>query len=346
MEKQVFGTMADGREIFLYTLENKNGMKAGVIDYGAILVKLLVPDKNGNVQDVTLGYDKLEDYYTNGSFFGATISPNANRIAGAKFVIDGKAYELDVNDGPNNLHSHFDLGSHKKVWQAQPQGNEAIKFTLKQADGEMGFPGNKVVSVTYTLTEENELRLDYHGTTDKKTVLNLTNHAYFNLAGHDSGQILDHVLWLKASHYTPVVQGAIPTGEIAPVAGTPLDFTKPKRVGDEIEADFEQLKLVKGYDHNFAIDDWKGELQLVARMCEETSGRTMEVYTDLPGIQFYAGNCIAETTGKNGTVYTPRHGFCLETDYFPNAVNQENFASPVYGPEKDFVSTTIYKFSF
>lgn len=346
MKKRLFGTMADGTEVFLYTLENKNGMKAEVTDYGAILVNLFVPDKAGKVQDVTLGYDKLEDYYTNGSFFGATISPNANRIANARFTIDGKTYQLDVNDGPNNLHSHFELGGHKQVWKAEPQDNGALRFTLKQADGAMGFPGNKVVSITYTLTDDNELCLDYHGTTDKKTILNLTNHAYFNLAGHDSGSILDHVLWLKASCYTPVVQGAIPTGEIAPVAGTPLDFTKEKRVGDEIEADFEQLKLVKGYDHNFVIDDWKGRLQLVAKMSEKTSGRAMEVYTDLPGIQFYAGNCIAETVGKGGVVYKPRHGFCLETDYFPNAVNQENFPSSVYGPEKDYVSTTIYKFSF
>lgn len=346
MEKRLFGTTKDGKEIFLYTLENKNGMKAEIINYGAILVNLFVPDKNGSIQDVTLGYDKLEDYYANGSFFGATIAPNANRIAGAKFTIDGETYQLDVNDGPNNLHSHFDIGAHKQVWDAQPQENGALKLTLEQPDGLMGFPGNKQISITYTLTDENELRLCYHGTTDKKTILNLTNHAYFNLAGHDSGSIIDHVLWLKASHYTPVVQGAIPTGEIAPVAGTPLDFTKAKRVGDEIEADFEQLKLVSGYDHNFAIDDWKGELQLVAKMSEPVSGREMEVYTDLPGIQFYAGNCIAETVGKGGIVYKVRHGFCLETDYFPNAVNQENFASPVYGPDKDFESTTVYKFLF
>ncbi len=345
MKKELFGTTGEGREIFLYTLENKNGMKAQMIDYGAILVNLLVPDKDGKVQDVTLGYDKLEDYYTNGSFFGATIAPNANRIANAAFAIDGVTYKLDVNDGPNNLHSHFDIGGHKRVWEAQPEGN-AVTFSLELPDGEMGFPGNKKFSITYTLTDENELRLDYHASTDKKTILNPTNHAYFNLAGHDGGRIIDHVLWLKAGHYTPVVQGAIPTGEIAPVAGTPIDFTKEKRIGDEIEADFEQLRLVSGYDHNFVIDDWNGELQLVARISEPGSGRSMEVYTDLPGIQFYAGNCIAETTGKGNTVYGVRHGFCLETDYFPNAVNEESFPSAVYGPEKDFISTTIYKFLF
>ena len=184
MKKELFGTTGEGREIFLYTLENKNGMKAQMIDYGAILVNLLVPDKDGKVQDVTLGYDKLEDYYTNGSFFGATIAPNANRIANAAFAIDGVTYKLDVNDGPNNLHSHFDIGGHKRVWEAQPEGN-AVTFSLELPDGEMGFPGNKKFSITYTLTDENELRLDYHASTDKKTILNPTNHAYFNLAGHD-----------------------------------------------------------------------------------------------------------------------------------------------------------------
>lgn len=345
MKKEIFGTTKEGKEVHLYTLENKNGMSAQVMDYGAILVRLFVPDQNGKAEDVTLGYDRLEDYYTNGSFFGSTIAPNANRIANAAFTIDGVTYKLDVNDGPNNLHSHFDLGTHKRVWKAEPQEN-AVTFTVEVKDGEMGFPGNKEISVTYTLTDQNELRLDYHVSTDKKTVINPTNHAYFNLAGHDGGKITDHVLWLKASHYTPVVEGAIPTGEIAPVAGTPLDFTKEKRIGNEIDADFRQLQLVSGYDHNFVLDDWKGELQLVAKASEKTSGRTMEVYTDLPGIQFYAGNCIAETTGKKGVVYGKRDGFCLETDFFPNAVNEENFPSPVYGPEKDYTSTTIYKFVF
>lgn len=343
MKKQLFGTTKEGKEVFLYTLENKNGMKAEVTDYGAILVRLFVPDKNGKADDVTLGYDRLEDYYENGSFFGGTIAPNANRIAGAAFTIDGVKYSLDVNDGPNNLHSHFALGGHKRVWQVR-EGEQSVTFTLKLKDGEMGFPGNKEISITYTLTENNELRLDYHGSSDKKTILNPTNHAYFNLAGHDGGTILDHVLWMKASHYTPVVQGAIPTGEIAPVAGTPLDFTKEKRIGDEIEADFEQLKLVSGYDHNFAVDDWNGELQLIASVSEPKSGRKMKVYSDLPGLQFYAGNCIAKTTGKNGVVYKERDGLCLETDYFPNAANEEGFASPVYGPDKEYASTTIYQF--
>jgi len=345
MKRERFGTTREGEEVFLYTLENKNGMKAQVTDYGAILVRLFVPDGDGKVADVTLGYDRLEDYFANSSFFGATIAPNANRVKDARFVIDGVAYQLDVNDGPNNLHSHLDKGSHKRVWEAQA-GDGQVTFTIKLGHGDMGFPGDKTFSITYTLTDDNALRLDYHASTDRKTILNPTNHAYFNLAGHGSGKILDHRLWLKASHYTPVVAGAIPTGEIAAVAGTPLDFTREKRIGDEIDADFEQLKLVSGYDHNYVLDDWKGEVQLIAKVSEPMSGRTMEVYTDLPGLQFYAGNCIAATTGKEGVQYRERDGLCLETDYFPNAVNEESFPSPLYGPEKDYTSTTIYKFSW
>lgn len=344
MKKERFGTTKEGREVFLYTLENEQGMRAQITDYGAILVRLYVPDRDGNMQDVTLGYDQLEGYYTNGSFFGATIGPNANRIAGAAFAIDGETYHLDVNDGPNNLHSHFDLGIHKRIWETEASEN-AVTFTINLKDGEMGFPGNKTISVTYTLTEDNALRLDYYGSTDRKTILNPTNHAYFNLAGHNGGQITGHILWLKASHYTPVVHGAIPTGEIAPVTGTPLDFTKAKRIGDEIGNDFEQLNLVSGYDHNFVLDDWNGELQLVAEAFEEISGRCMKVYTDLPGIQFYAGNCIAPTVGKENANYDKRDGFCLETDYFPNAVNEERFPSPIYGPDKNYHSTTIYQFT-
>lgn len=343
MKKEVFGRTKDGKEAYLYTLENKNGMRAQVTDYGAILVRLFVPDKNGGLSDVTLGYDRLEDYFTNGSFFGATIAPNANRIANAEFTIDGETYQLDANDGPNNLHSHFDLGVHKRVWEVE-EGDGSVCFSLTLKDGEMGFPGNKHFSITYTLTDANELQLDYHASADKKTILNPTNHAYFNLAGHGGGRIEDHILWLKASHYTPVVAGAIPTGEIASVKNNPMDFTSPKRIGDEIEADYEQLKLVSGYDHNWVLDDWNGELQLVAKVEEPVSGRSMKVFTTLPGIQFYAGNCITPTVGKEGVNYAERMGLCLETDYFPNAVNEPSFPSAVYGPEKDYTSTTIYQF--
>ena len=263
VEKTVFGTMADGTKIYLYSLENSKGMKAQVINYGAILVNLYVPDKKGNVEDVVLGFDKLEGYYDNSPNFGATIGPNANRIANASFTLDGVEYRLDVNDGKNNLHSHLALGYHKKVWDAVENDHE-VAFSLESPDGELGFPGNKKVCVTYSLTEDNELKVHYHGTSDKRTILNMTNHSYFNLAGHGAGEVYDHILTLNAANYTPVVAGAIPTGEIAPVQGTPMDFTSPKRIGDEIDADFEQLKLAGGYDHNWVLDGEEGTLRHIA----------------------------------------------------------------------------------
>lgn len=341
MEKILFGKAPCGREVYLYTLENENGMKAQVMNYGAILVRLLTPDKNGEAADVCLGYDKLEDYFENGCFFGTTIGPNGNRIADAEFEVDGVTYKLDVNDGVNNLHSHKQEGFHKKVWEAKEDGNSVV-FYLESPDGEMGFPGKKEISVTYTLTSENELKIDYFATSDKKTILNMTNHSYFNLAG--KGNIENHILWLKASNYTPVKEGLIPTGEIAPVAGTPMDFTKAKRVGQDIDSDFDQLVMGGGYDHNFVLDDWNQKLQLFATLEEPESGRRMEAYTDLPGVQFYAGNFITEHKGKAGELYGARSGMCLETQNFPNAANEPAFPSPFYGPDRDYHTTTVYKF--
>ncbi len=343
IEKTIFGTMEDGTKIYMYSMENGKGMKAQVIDYGAILVNLCVPDKTGKLADVVLGYDKLKGYYVNSANFGATIGPNANRIANASFILDGVKYQLDVNDGPNNLHSHADLGYHKKVWKAA-EGDNIVTFFLEGADGEMGFPGNKKIEVTYSLTEENELKIHYHGVSDKNTIINLTNHTYFNLAGHDAGTIYDHKLTLHASHYTPVAEGAIPTGEIAPVKGTPMDFTIPKRIGDEIDADFEQLKLTGGYDHNWVLDGEAGTLRHIATVEEPSAGRVMKVYTDLPGVQFYAGNFLKPETGKNNAAYDYRCGLCLETQYYPDTANQPAFPSAVFGPEREYDSTTIYKF--
>lgn len=343
MEKQLFGTTKDGTEIYLYTLENSNGMKAQVMNFGANLVRLFVPDANGNIADVTLGYDKLEDYYGNIANFGAVIGPNANRIAGAAFELDGVRYELHANDGPNNLHSHLEKGFHKKVWEVA-EGDNSVTFTVESPDGEMGFPGNKKMSVTYTVTVDNELKIVYNAESDKNTIINPTHHAYFNLAGHGAGSIENHILWIKASHYTPVVSGAIPTGEIAPVADTVMDFTIPKRIGDGIHADDEQLKLTSGYDHNWVLDDWNTEVQHIATVQEPVSGRIMKVYTDLPGVQFYAGNYIGAEIGKGGIQYAARGGFCLETQYFPNTANESSFPSAIYGPDRVFHSTTIYKF--
>lgn len=343
VKKELFGTTKSGSEIYKYWLENEKGMKAGIINYGAILVNLFVPDKNGQTADVVLGFDGLEPYFENGCFFGATVGPNANRISRAAFVLDGQKYQLDANDGENNLHSHRELGYHKRVWEAK-EGNNRVAFSLEDEDGSMGFPGNKKVQVVYTLTEDNQLEIQYEAVSDKKTIINMTNHTYFNLAGHNQGKIYDHVLTLNASAYTPVVPGAIPTGKIADVTGTPFDFTKAKRIGEEIDADDEQLKITGGYDHNWVLDGKPGVLREFATVTEPISGRCMKAYTDLPGVQFYAGNFIDPQEGKEKAEYGARSGLCLETQYFPDTANKSDFPSAVFGPDKKYVSTTIYKF--
>lgn len=342
IEESLFGNCPDGMQAKLFTLTNHNGMSISVSDLGAALVKVMVPDKNGMISDVVLGFDKAEDYLKNPSFFGAVIGPSANRIAGASFEIEGTIYQVDINDGENNLHSHKEKGYHKRIWTAAAEDNSVL-FTLRD-DGSMGFPGKKQVSVRYTLTEENELRLHYHGNSDSKTILNLTNHTYFNLDGHDSGSMEDHELWLGASRYTPVVQGAIPTGEIATVAGTPMDFTKPRKVGKDINAAFEQLELTGGYDHNWVIDGWDGSLRHIATVKAPKSGRVMKAYTTLPGVQFYAGNFIDEQKGKDGACYRERMGLCLETQYFPDAIHHSDFPSCVFGGREEYDSETVYRF--
>jgi len=343
--KESFGVMKDGTEITAYTIINGKGMEATVINFGAILTKLIVPNKAGEKADVVLGYDSLESYYDNSSFFGATIGRSANRIADAKFSIDGVEYKLVVNDGPNNLHTDFDKGIHKRAWEAKvDESSNSVVFFISEEDGETGFPGKMDLSVTYSVTEDNELKINYLGASDKKTLMNCTNHTYFNLSGHDSGDIHDEKLQLIAQRYTPVVAGAIPTGELASVKGTPFDFTEPKRIGDEIDTDNEQLKLVQGYDHNWVIDNYDGKMKKVALVIDEKAGRSMEVFTDLPGIQFYAGNCIADTVGKNGVKYTKRNALCLETQYFPNSINEAAFPQPVLDVGEQYNTTTVYRF--
>lgn len=343
MKKELFGKTKSGIEIYRYWLENTKGMRAGIINYGAVLVNLFVPDRNGNVADVVLGFDELEPYFDNGSFFGAVIGPNANRVGGASFVLNGKSYQLDVNDRQNNLHSHRDLGYHKRVWEVSEE-EDGVRLSLEDGDGSMGFPGNKKIRVTYRLTEDNGLRILYEAFSDKDTIINLTNHTYFNLAGHDQGQICDHVLELKASAYTPVTQSLIPTGEIASVKGTPFDFLQAKRVGDEIDADDQQLKIAGGYDHNWVLDGESGTIRQFASVTEPVSGRCLKAYTDLPGVQFYAGNFIGRQTGKGGAVYDVRSGLCLETQYFPDTANKPTFPKAVFGPDRAYKSTTIYQF--
>ena len=343
--KNVFGKSPEGKEISLYTLSNSKGMKAEVTDLGAILVRVLVPDAAGKVDDLVLGFDNGESYYGNDSFFGTVIGPCANRTGGAEYTLDGVTYQLDKNDGANNLHTHKQLGFHKRLWNAE-MGENSVTFSLEDEDGHLGFPGNKKVSVTYSLSEENELALHYHATSDKKTILNLTNHSYFNLDGHGAGSIEEHELWLGASHFTPVVAGSIPTGEIRAVAGTPMDFTQPKKIGKDIREDYEQLLLTGGYDHNFVIDGWDGTLRHIATVKGPKSGRTMKAYTTLPGVQFYAGNFIDEQQGKDAVTYGKRCGFALETQYFPDTIHHENFPSYVFGGEtgKEYDSVTVYQF--
>ena len=322
VEKKVFGKSADGKEVLIYTLKNSKGMEVELTNLGAIIVKLMVPDKQGRVSDMVLGFDTVAEYGVNPSFFGAVIGPNANRIADASFEIDGVNYQLDVNDGKNNLHSHIDKGYHKRVWDAQECDN-GVTFVLEDIDGNMGFPGNKKVSVSYTLDENNALTLHYHGSSDQKTVLNLTNHTYFNLDGHDSGSIEEHELWLGCSCYTPVVAGAIPTGEISSVKGTPMDFTVAKKVGRDINADFEQLALGGGYDHNWVIDGANGELVHFATVKGSKSGRVMKAYTNLPGVQFYAGRARVVSP-------TPREMVCVWRPSIIRILFTETISLPVF----------------
>lgn len=345
VKKELFGKTRNGKDVDCYTIENKNGMIAKVITYGAILKNLYVPNAKGKIEDVVLGYDKLWMYFSNGSCFGSTIGPVANRTKEGKFTVHGKKYQLPVNDRKvNNLHSDLKNGFHKRLWDAEP-GKNSVTFSLKKKHGEMGHPGNMKVSVTYALTDKNELKITYHAESDKDTIINLTNHSYFNLAGQKSGSMEDTKLTIHASCFTPVDQLAIPTGEILPVKGTPLDFTKEKAIGKDIgKKVYKQIKIGGGYDHNWVVDDWNGKVKLIASARDARSGRSMEVYTDLPGVQFYSGNFIGSNIGKEGFRNGKRKGFCLETQYFPNSAAEKNFVQPLFGPGKDYDSTTIYKF--
>jgi len=346
IEKTPFGMMPDGRAITLYTMTNSHGLKAAVTDYGAILVSLVVPDRDGNLVDVVLGRETGEGYFTNSPGFGSTIGRSGNRIAGGKLTIGGVEYQLACNEGPNNLHSGPN-GYQYRLWEGMADEHaNSVTFFLVSPDGDQGYPGEFQISVTYTLTELDGLRLTYHGVSDKDTIANLTNHSYFNLNGHDSGDALDHTLWLKCSHFTPVFDpNSIPTGELAPVAGTPMDFTTAKVVGDDIDADFEQLNFTGGFDHNFAIDREEGDgIVHMATMASEKTGITMEVYTDCVGVQFYAGNFVVDEPGKGGCVYQKRGGLCLETQFFPNAINTPSFASPLLRAGEEYHTVTEYRF--
>ena len=342
--KAFYGKTKDGKEVSSYTLENSKGMKAIVIDYGAILDSLYVPDAKGNIVDVTLSSSCIEEYEEDGNFLGATVGPSANRIANGEVPIDGVVYQMLKNDGENNLHSDVVNGVHKRIWNAE-EGENCVTFSMDIPDGEFGLPGNRSMSVKYSLTEDNELKIEYHGTSDKKTVYNMTNHTHFNLAGHASGSVLDHELKINASNFTTISSSAaIPTGAIDSVIGTELDFTTPKAVGRDIYSVNQQIKYVNGYDFNYVIDDYDGTIKEVAELKDPASGRIMKVLTDLPGIQLYTDNWVVNAPGKEGHIYNQRNGLCLETQAFPDSIHKDNFPDVVYGPDREYITTTIYKF--
>jgi aldose 1-epimerase len=350
--KKSFGKTPDGQAVDLYVLTNKNGAEASITNFGGALVTLKMPNRNGKFADVVLGYDNADGYVADKSFFGALVGRYGNRIGHAQFVLDGKTYTLAKNNGENTLHGGI-KGFNKAVWTAKvisAKGGQSLELSYLSKDGEEGFPGNLKVTVVYTLTDGNALKIEYSATTDKKTVVNLTNHAYFNLAGQGSGDILSHQLMLNADKFTPVDSGLIPTGELRDVTGTPFDFRKPTAIGARIDQADEQLKLGGGYDHNFVLRMPKdiGEFgeSLAARVVEPTTGRVMEVWTTEPGIQFYTGNFLdGKTIGKGGATYPKRNAFCLETQHFPDSPNQPNFPSVVLSPGERYHTVTTYKFS-
>lgn len=345
-----FGALPDGRAAALYTLTNPSGAQLCLTDYGARIVAVRVPDRTGNLADVALGFDSAANYIRQDNYIGATIGRVGNRIAGSAFTLNGKDYHLDANEGPNCLHGGHN-GFDRQLWHAEPHEGEAadmVTFTYTSADGEEGFPGTLRVTVSIGWSHENDLSICYSAVCDQDTLCNLTNHSYFNLDGHGAGSIEEHELWLRASHFTPVAAGSIPTGEIRAVAGTPMDFTQPKKIGRDIREDYEQLLLTGGYDHNFVIDGWNddGTLRHIATVKGPKSGRVMKAYTTLPGVQFYAGNFIDVQPGKDGVTYGNRCGFALETQYFPDTIHHENFPSYVFGGEngREYDSVTVYKF--
>lgn len=344
VKKSLFGKTHDGREAHLYTLSNKSGMQVVISDFGGTVVSIKVPDRNGKIGDVVLGYDTLEGYENGTAYFGSTVGRYANRIAGAQFSLDGKQYTLTKNDGPNHLHGGFN----KVLWDAEPEsgkGGQSLHIHYLSKDGDEGYPGNLSVNVVFTLTDSNELKIDYTATTDKKTVLNLTNHSYFNLAG--GGPILNNELTLRASRFTPVDATLIPTGELRSVEGTPFDFRKSTAIGARIEQDDEQLKLGHGYDHNWVLDaGMKDQPSLAAILYEPTTGRVLETLTTQPGLQVYTGNFLnGKDHGKGGQNYERRTAVCLETQHFPDSPNHPDFPTTTLEPGKEFHSITIYKFS-
>ncbi len=348
IKKASWGKTADGKAVEIYTLKNSKGAETRIITYGGTVVSLKVPDKNGKFADVVLGYDSIADYEKNQSYIGALIGRYANRIGKGRFTLDGKEYKLATNNNGNHLHGGL-KGFDKVIWTAKPSADRSganLELSYLSKDGEEGYPGNLTVKVVYTLTENDELKVVYSAATDQKTVVNLTQHAYFNLAGAGTGDILNHQLTLYADRFTPTDDVSIPTGELRSVKGTPFDFLTPAAIGARINAADEQLKFGNGYDHNWVLNKSDNSLGLAAVVSEPLSGRVMEVFTTERGLQFYAGNYLdGAIRGKNGAHYPRRSGFCLEAQNFPDSPNKPNFPSPVLKPGETYSQTTVYKFS-
>jgi len=344
VKASVFGKMPTGQDVRIFELTNANGLRARVMEYGAILVSLEVPDREGKLGDIALGFDDFESYLKRNPMFGSTVGRYANRIANASFRLDGTEYQITRNSGKNHIHGGNEKRFDRVVWTGNPYKTDdeaGVRFTHLSLDGEEGFPGNLDCIVTYALTNKDELRITYSATTDKPTIVNLTNHSYFNLAGAGNGDVLNHEITMTAPWYTPAGEGLIPTGEIRIVAGTPLDFTTPRKIGERIA----ELTDTRGYDHNYVLKGSYGEPALAARVYEPTSGRVMEVTTTEPGVQLYTANGMKSVKGKAGKTYDNHAGFCLETQHFPDSPNKPHFPSTVLRPGQTYLTTTTFAFA-
>ena len=351
--KTTFGKTREGIPVDLYTLTNANGIEANITNFGGIVVSLFVPDREGRLEDIVLGFDTLEGYLQDvylqeTPYFGAIIGRYGNRIAKGTFTLNGQQYQLATNNGPNHLHGGKE-GFDRKVWKAEPfEADKGIGLQLQYVSphGEEGYPGTLTTTVRYTLTNDNELHIDYSATTDRETVINLTNHSYFNLSGQAKRNILDHLVQINADRFVPIDETSIPTGELAEVEGTPFDFKQPREVGSRINAKHEQLEMGKGYDHTFVLQGEKGEMKLAATVYEPNNGRFLEVFTSEPGVQFYSGNFLkGNLVGKGGVAYEQRWGLCLETQHFPDSPNRPQFPSVRLNPGSTYQTSTSYKFS-
>ncbi|MCL3780104.1 galactose mutarotase [Prolixibacteraceae bacterium JC049] len=345
IEESNFKGDVNGEKVMLFTLKNKNGLATQITNYGGRVVNLWLPDREGKFEDVVLGYNTFDGYLnSNEIYFGALIGRYGNRIANGKFSLDGKEYTLATNNGKNHLHGGI-KGFNDVVWQGKKVNDHKLELTYMSKDMEEGYPGNVTIKVVYELTDANELKIEYWAKTDAPTFVNLTHHSFFNLHGAGKGSINDHVLFIDANNYTPVDDGLIPTGEIASVTGTPMDFTQPTAIGKRVDSDFDQLKYGLGYDHNWVLNHSKEKVRLAARISEPASGRAMEVYTNEPGLQFYGGNFLnGKDVGKYGLSYEHRTAFCLETQHFPDSPNHPHFPTTRLNPEDEYYSICIYKF--